>query len=129
MIRTGIVLVALAAVFVFNGCSSPKPDDIVKDSIRQWEEAAQILEGLVDEAGLVDASRRLDAMAQKMADTNKKFAGLKLKDEDARTLESENRKEIATALTRFNEAAKRVKSIPGGAAAIDRFQRQATRTF
>ena len=89
----------------------------------------EILEGVKDEASLGDASRRLESLAQKMLDTNKKAEGHKLSAEDAENLQRENRKESAAALQRYNDAAKKVRAIPGGEAMLVRFQRLAMRTF
>ena len=129
MSHRGIGISCLGFTLLIAGCGSPQPDDLIKKSIVQWEEAALLLEGISDESTLRDASKKLDALAQQMVEINKKASEQEMDVDTKRRLVADNRKESETVLSRFNNAAKKVREIPGGESVIVRFRRSASRTF
>jgi hypothetical protein len=128
MICRSLGLSCLVFALFVTGCGSPQPDDLIKQSIRQWEEAAEILEGVSDEASLREADDRLAALAQKMVELNKKAAAQELDAEKKAKLIQDNRKQEKAALKRYHEAALKMCSLPGGEAVLVKFRRMSSRT-
>lgn len=111
------------------GCGSPRPDDLFKENIRQMNDAAAILETVSDQDSLDSAGKKLDDLAQRMVESNRKASRLELDLAEKKKLEAENRTEINAALNRFNAAANKMKSIPGAVSVLARFQRMAKGTL
>lgn len=125
MLRLTSFSLVLFTVVVL-GCGSPRPDDLVKQSIRQWEEAADLLESAAGPASLEEIGKKLDDLAERMAEVNKKAARLEIDPAERGKLDADNRGESQAALRRFNTAARKFSEIPGGPAILGRFQRNVT---
>jgi len=121
----GITLVFLIA----SGCDSPEPEDMVKQSLRQWKEAAEIVEHICDEKTLREAAPKLEALAQRIVELNKQAADQNMDVDTRRRLAADNRKETQAVFKRYNAAAESVRPIPGAEAVVVRFRRSASRAF
>lgn len=119
----------LFACIVVAGCDSPRSEDLIEESLNQWEEAAKVVEEIRDEKTLREAAPKLDALAQRMVEVNKRSADLKLDAETRRRLAADNRKESQALLKRYNDAAQKARSIPGAEGVLMRFRRSAGRSF
>lgn len=128
MMRPGRWLWALGLAWGLVGCGSPRPEDPVADWITQWEKAAQTLEGVTDEASLEDARKKLETIGQKMAELNNKAAAQELDPGQRAQLERDHRTRSAAALKRYNEAARKVRTLPGAEKILIGFRRTAMST-
>lgn len=115
--------------FLVIGCSGPTPDDLIKKSLKQWDEAASILEGVTDEDSLRYAATKLETLAQRMIEANKQAADMEMSPEQKEKILLENRDETKTVLKRFKDAEDKVKHLPGAESTLLKFKRMARRTY
>lgn len=112
-------------ILLVGGCGGPSPDEMVKQSIRCWADAADLLASVRNEAGIAAIDAPMMELGRKLADLNGQAAEHNLAPAQVAELTRANRQESTAALRRFEEAAREASTIPGGRDLVVRFRRLA----
>lgn len=117
-------LLLLALLLTLSGCGT-NPEELVKESLGCWQEAAEVLETIQDEDSAKAAEPKLRALLQRMGELNRQARQHELPPEQLAKLQADNEETTRIVLGRVREASKKAADIPGCAAIVYRFNRQA----
>ena len=118
-------VVPFVLVLGLAGCGA-SPDEMVKESLRCWEEAAEILESIQDADAAKAAEPQLRALVKRMGELNRQAQQQEMPPEQMTKLQTDNEEAGRKVLARVHEASKKAAEIPGCADVVYRFNRLAT---
>ena len=120
--RKGLLL---GCVFLGVAGCGPSADDLVKESLKCWHEAATVLEAVEDAEGVKTADVKLRTIVERMSELNAQARRITSSPEEMGKVERDNQEATAAVLGRVREAGKKVSGLPGGAEVVYRFNRRA----
>jgi hypothetical protein len=121
MVRWGaLTLCVLSAV----GCGAGH-DALMKEQIQCWNEAADVLATIHDEASAAQAKLRLEAILDHLAEVDRKGRALPPPlEEEQVDLRQHNQEAVTTATTRINQEMQRAIDVPGAGPVVYEFHQQ-----
>jgi len=123
-------MVARAAVglvvCVVAGCGSGQGQDgVIKERLRCWNEATDIIATIRDESSASKARPRLDEILQRLVALNRKAKTLRpASEEEEIDLRLKNQDALKTANEKLNEQMARASLVPGGAEVVYEFNQK-----
>lgn len=118
-----LISCCLASVLL-TSCGGPTPDDLVKQSIRQLNDAVAVFDTITDEDAAKKAEPKLEAIMNDLMRLNKQaLKNKEMSPEDMAKLQKENTQATQEVLERLRESSRQlVQRVPSTAPLLRRFQ-------